>query len=88
MASESLLFQSWMGLLGHAVTHFLAETEQDRTLLILHLLNFLLPTLKHSPRDQPDNALTPAPTCPVAAVHSGFFKDLISSSRGKQLWVP
>ena len=39
MASESPLFQSSMELLAHAVTHFVAGTEQDRKLLILHLVN-------------------------------------------------
>lgn len=46
MASESPLFQSSMELLAHAVTHFVAGTEQDRKLLILHLANSIELILK------------------------------------------
>jgi len=46
MASESPLFQSSMELLAHAVTHFVAGTEQDRKLLILHLANAIELILK------------------------------------------
>lgn len=46
MATESPLFQSSMELLAHAVSHYVAGSEQDRKLLILHLANAIELLLK------------------------------------------